>query len=65
MGAGEITAGRFAETVEAMSELDVGLDVPIGFGPGQRQGSHKVYFTTVSGGDWTPLPDAGQLRLPR
>ncbi len=65
MGAGEITAGRFAETVEAMTELDVGLDVPIGFGPGQRQGSHKVYFTTVSGDDWIPLPDAGQLRLPR
>jgi ABC-type branched-subunit amino acid transport system substrate-binding protein len=65
IGTAEITAASFTAAAETMTELDVGLDVPIGFGPGVRQGSHKVYFTAVSGGSWTPLAGIGQLQLPR
>jgi ABC-type branched-subunit amino acid transport system substrate-binding protein len=62
---GEVTGSRFREAMEGMGEYDLGLDVPVSFGPGDHQGLPRVYFTTVVGGEWAPLADIGSLGRPR
>lgn len=43
--------------VEDMTDFNLGIDVPIGFGPHRHQGMDKVYCTTVDGGRFVPLAD--------
>jgi ABC-type branched-subunit amino acid transport system substrate-binding protein len=40
---------------ESLSELDIGIDVPLGFGPTRHQGLDRVYFTTVRDGTFVPM----------
>ncbi len=39
----------------SIRDLDIGLDDPISFSRGKHQGLDKVYYTTVSGGQFVPL----------
>jgi ABC-type branched-subunit amino acid transport system substrate-binding protein len=43
------------EVVEAIDRLDIGIDVPVVFGPKKHQGLDKVYFTTVENDRFVPL----------
>ena len=44
-------------TVESMHDIDLGLGVPVSFGPGNHQGLREVYPTTVKDGAFVPLLD--------
>ncbi|WP_291326679.1 ABC transporter substrate-binding protein [Desulfovibrio sp. UCD-KL4C] len=39
----------------SIKDLDIGLDAPISFSRGKHQGFDKVYYTTVSEGQFVPL----------
>lgn len=42
-------------TVEGIQELDLGVGVPVSFGPAQHQGLNAVYYTTVKDGRFVPI----------
>ncbi len=44
---------------ESLENVDLGIDVPISFGPQRHQALHKVYCTVVADGLFVPLPDDG------
>jgi hypothetical protein len=46
--------------VEKLDHFDLGIDVPVSFGPGQHQGLNRVYFTRVEGGRFVPIEDLKQ-----
>ncbi len=51
----DLTARRFKETIEKMTDLEVGLGTPVSFGPEKHQGSDKVYLVKASRGQWVPV----------
>lgn len=46
-----------AYAAESLGEFDLGLDVPVSFGPDKHQGLDKVYFTTVWKGTFVPMTE--------
>lgn len=44
-------------TVEAIRNLDIGIDSLVSFGPEKHQGLDKVYYTTVRNGQSVPIRD--------
>src|SRR5918999_2960069 len=46
---------RVKEVVEGIRDLDLGMGAPISFGPYKHQGLDKVYYTTLSNGQFVPL----------
>jgi ABC-type branched-subunit amino acid transport system substrate-binding protein len=44
----DIDRDRIRKVVESIDRFDLGIDVPVSFGPRKHQGLDKVYFTTVS-----------------
>jgi ABC-type branched-subunit amino acid transport system substrate-binding protein len=44
-------------TVEKIRAYDIGIDVPVSFGPDKHQGLDKVYYTTVQGNQFIPISD--------
>lgn len=42
---------------EGIRSLDIGLDVPVSFGPQKHQGLDAVYYTTVKDGRFVPIKD--------
>lgn len=50
------------EAARAMGSVDLGLGVPVRFGPGRHQGLDAVYFTTVEGGRFVPVADWSRWR---
>ena len=48
---------RLPEVVESIDRFDVGIDVPVSFGPKHHQGLQRVYFTTVKDGRFVHLED--------
>jgi ABC-type branched-subunit amino acid transport system substrate-binding protein len=42
---------------EGIDALDLGIDAPLDFGPGRRQGLDAVYYTRASGNRFVPLTD--------
>jgi branched-chain amino acid transport system substrate-binding protein len=52
-----VANNRLKSAVESMKNIDLGIDVPVSFGPGNHQGLDKVYFTTVEKGRFVPLVD--------
>jgi hypothetical protein len=48
---------RIKTVVESIDKLDLGIDVPVSFGPRRHQGLHSVYFTTAEDGQFVPLKD--------
>lgn len=56
MGPGP-TKSRIKEIVESIHSADLGIDVPITFGPNKHQGLDKVYYTTMREDRFVPLAD--------
>src|SRR6202011_5844661 len=48
---------RLVHAAEAMTDLDLGMGVPVSFGKGRHQASDRVYFTVVRDGRFEPLED--------
>ena len=48
---------RIKDVVEGLTDFDLGIDVPISFGPRRHQGLDKVYCTAVVGGRFVPLAE--------
>ena len=48
---------RLPEVVESIDRFDLGIDVPVSFGPKNHQGSQRVYFTTVEDGRFVQMED--------
>ncbi len=48
---------RLREVVESIDHFDLGIDVPVSFGPKQHQGLQHVYFTTLKSGRFVGLED--------
>lgn len=42
---------------ESIHEADIGIDVPLRFGPDRHQGLNRVYFTTVRDGRFVPMDE--------
>jgi ABC-type branched-subunit amino acid transport system substrate-binding protein len=47
-----------AGAAESVRDMDLGIDVPVSFGPNRRQGLDRVYFTTVEHGAFVPVTEA-------
>ncbi|MBI3409576.1 MAG: ABC transporter substrate-binding protein [Planctomycetes bacterium] len=50
-----LESGRIKKVVESCDQLDLGIGVPVTFGPGKHQGSDHVYYTSVSEGRFVPV----------
>jgi ABC-type branched-subunit amino acid transport system substrate-binding protein len=48
---------RLRATVEAIRDLDLGIGVPVSFGPDKHQGLDQVYYTVAEGGRFVPVRD--------
>jgi ABC-type branched-subunit amino acid transport system substrate-binding protein len=48
---------RLKAAAEAIENLDLGIGVPVSFGPGRHQGCDQVYYTVVRDGRFEPLDD--------
>lgn len=42
---------------ESLHEVDLGIDVPMAFGPSRHQGLDRVYYTTVKGGKFVAIDE--------
>ena len=54
---GKIDRQGLKKAVESIKDLDLGIDVPVSFGPDRHQGLNAVYFTTVEKGRFVRLTD--------
>jgi ABC-type branched-subunit amino acid transport system substrate-binding protein len=48
---------RIKTVVESIDKLDLGIEVPVSFGPRRHQGLDSVYFTAAENGQFVPLKD--------
>jgi ABC-type branched-subunit amino acid transport system substrate-binding protein len=48
---------RLRATVEAIRDLDLGIGVPVSFGPDKHQGLDQVYYTVAEDGRFVPIRD--------
>jgi branched-chain amino acid transport system substrate-binding protein len=48
---------RLRQAAESMDDIDLGIGVPVSFGPGRHQAMDKVYYTEVHHGRFEPLTD--------
>jgi len=53
----EMDAKRLMTTVEAMTEYDVGIGIPVRFGPNKHQGLDAIYLMVVKDNRWVPLTE--------
>ena len=51
------TKSRIKEVVEGTHDVDLGIDSRLSFGPNKHQGLDKIYYTTLQGNRFVPLPD--------
>ena len=51
------TKSRIKDVVESARDIDLGIDSRVSFGPTKHQGLDKVYYTTLRGNRFVPLPD--------
>lgn len=48
-------------TVEAIKNFDLGINVPVNFGPDRHQGLDAVFLTTVEQGRFVPIPQRNSV----
>lgn len=48
---------RIKEVVEGIHDADLGIDSRVSFGPNKHQRLDKIYYTTLQGNRFVPLPD--------
>jgi ABC-type branched-subunit amino acid transport system substrate-binding protein len=53
----EADRARLRATVEAIRGLDLGIGVPVSFGPDKHQGLDRVYYTVAEEGRFVPVTD--------
>ena len=53
---------RLVPAAEAIRDYDLGIGVPVSFGPGKHQASGQVYYTEVQGGRFVSLADWSRWR---
>jgi ABC-type branched-subunit amino acid transport system substrate-binding protein len=53
----ELDQARLRTTVESIRDLDLGIGVPVSFGPGKHQGLDQVYYTVAEEGRFVPVRD--------
>lgn len=53
---------RIRNSVEAMRNIDLGIDSQVSFGPYRHQASDAVYYTTLQDGAFVPLSDWNRWR---
>jgi ABC-type branched-subunit amino acid transport system substrate-binding protein len=53
----EVRRDRIKKVVESLDQFDLGIGVPVSFGPNKHQGLDKVYYTEVRGGRFVPIAD--------
>jgi ABC-type branched-subunit amino acid transport system substrate-binding protein len=53
----ELKRERIKPVVESIQQLDLGIDVPVSFGPNKHQGLDQVYYTEVQDGRFVPVKD--------
>ncbi len=51
----DIDRRRLKTVIESIASFDIGIDVPVRFGPQRHQGLDAVYFTTFRDGQSVPL----------
>ncbi len=51
----DIRRDNIAKTVEAIDNLDLGIDVPVKFGPNRHQGLDRVYYVHVKDGQFVHI----------
>jgi len=54
----EITRARFDDSLAGLTELDLGINAPVSYSGGSRQGLNRIYYTAVAGSSWEMIPDA-------
>ena len=54
---GDLDPARLKDVVESIRDFDIGIDVPISFGPNRHQALQSVYFASVERGRWVPAVD--------
>lgn len=54
---GDLRRERLRRVIEGVRDYDIGIGVPVNFGPGRHQGLDRVYYTTVRGGKLVPMRD--------
>ncbi len=52
---GDVTREKVVDALESLYDLDIGIDVPVSFSPGNHQASHKVWPTVIRGDGFEPL----------
>jgi len=52
-----VNRSRLKPIIESINAYDVGIDVPISFGPQKHQALDSVYYTTMKDGQWASLQD--------
>jgi hypothetical protein len=51
----EMDPARLRSVVESIDSLDIGIDVPVSFGPRKHQGMDQIYYVTVEDGRFIPI----------
>ncbi len=51
------SGSRIKEVVEGIRDYDLGINVPVNYGPKCHQGLDVVFLTTVENGKFVPIPD--------
>lgn len=53
---------RIKHVVESIHDLDLGIGIPVSFGPSRHQGLNQVYYTVVENGRFVRLTDWNRWR---
>jgi len=54
----DLSRARFDDSLAGLSDLDLGIDAPVSYLQGNRQGLNKIYYTAIAGSGWETIPDA-------
>lgn len=51
----ELSRARFDQSLASLAELDLGINAPVSFADGDRQGLKQIYYTSIAGNSWEAL----------
>ncbi len=53
----DLSRARFDQSLASLAELDLGINAPVSFADGDRQGLEQIYYTSIAGNSWEALTD--------
>jgi len=56
----DLAKERIRPVVESLTDVDLGIETPVTFGPDKHQGLDQVYYTVVADGGFVPLRNWGR-----